>query len=363
MLLPHQKDYSSFQEGAQRLKTAMSGIPDRVPVYAQLHEFAMRELGVPADEFYTTPEIITPGSLEITERYGIDVSYMDYDVYNIEAEALGQKVIFDDNHMPDVDRTAPLITGPGDLSKIRRPDFDTQGRFPIVIELQALYEKLTGIPATLQFTAPFSLAANLRGIEPLIMDIYRDPDFARGLFEALVDEVLAPWILYQKKHFPKTTRITGADATASLPIVNLPILEEWIVPYILRLREICGPEVYVPNWVGERYLKDPEKLLKLKLQVCPDFLEGQDPDVEALGPLVFKDYAQKQGVPLILGLGAGFLATSAPEQVSDRVRHYVEAGGQDGRFALLLCNLGASTPPENVKAAVDAINTYGCYNQ
>ena len=97
------------------------------------------------------------------------------------------------------------------------------------------------------------------------MDIYRRPDFARGLFEALVDEVLAPWILFQKDRFPDATSINGADATASIPILNLNILEEWVVPYILRLREICGPQVYVPNWVGEQYLKDSAQLLKLKL--------------------------------------------------------------------------------------------------
>jgi hypothetical protein len=46
---------------------------------------AMQELGVPANKFYTSPEIITSGSLEITERYGIDVGIVDYDVYNNES--------------------------------------------------------------------------------------------------------------------------------------------------------------------------------------------------------------------------------------------------------------------------------------
>jgi len=289
-------DYSSFQEGDRRFDAAMEGIPDRVPVYAQLHEFVMQELGVSAQVFYTTPEILVPGSLEIIERYAIDIAYVDYDVYNIEAEALGQKIVFGDDHMPDVDRSAPLITGPDDLGKIKTPDFDSAGRCPMVIEMQALFEKLTGIAPSLQFAAPFSLAANIRGIENLIMDILMNPDFARGLFDAIVEEVLAPWILYQRKHFPNATNIGGSDATASLPILNLPMLKEWVVPYILRLRELCGPEVYVPNWVGEKHLKNPEEMLALKLQVSPDFLEGQDPDVAALGPALYKEYAEAHGI-------------------------------------------------------------------
>lgn len=356
------KDYSSFQEGAKRFDDAMKGIPDRVPVYAQMHEFAMKELGIQANTFYTTPEILTSATLEIAERYRIDVGFLDYDVYNIEVEALGQKVLFFEDHMPDVDRTAPLIAGPEDLDKIRTPDFDTAGRFSQVIEMHAIYEKLTGVAPSLQYCAPFSMAANIRGIENLIFDILLNPDFARGLFDAIVEEVLAPWILYQKKHFPLATSISGSDAFASLPTLNMEILEEWVVPYILRLREICGSDVYVPNWVGEKLLKKPENMLALKLQVSPGFLEGQDPDVAALGPAFYKTYAEEHDVPLVLGVGASFMASSTPEEIRQRVKNYVEVGGENGCFALYLCNLGATTPVENVKAAIEAVHAYGHYN-
>ena len=303
-------DYYSFQEGAQRLDEAMKGIPDRVPVYAQMHEFAMHELGIPAKTFYTTPEILTLATLEIAERYGFDVGFVDYDVYNIEAEALGQKVVFFEKHVPDVDRSTPLITGPVDLDKIKTPDFDTAGRFAKVIEMQSIYVKLTGLRPSLQFCAPFSMAANIRGVENLIMDMLMNPDFARGLFEAIVEEVLAPWILYQKKHFPNAASIAGADAMGSLPILNLEILEEWVVPYILRLREICGPEVHVSNWVGERFLEKPEEMLALKLQVSPEFLEGQDPDVDTIGPAFYKEFAKKHDRTLSSRSGSGLPGSS-----------------------------------------------------
>ena len=88
------------------------------------------------------------------------------------------------------------------------------------------------------------------------------------------------------------------------------IINDWIIPYVLRLRYLCGPQVYVPNWVGESHLKNPAEMLDLKRQVCPGFVEGQDPDVEKLGPEFYKKYAEKQGLPLILGVGAVFLATA-----------------------------------------------------
>lgn len=360
MMNPH-KDYSSFQEGAKRFETAMKGVPDRVPVYAQMHEFVMKELGVRAREFYTSPELLATGTLEIFQKYGFDVPFLDFDAYNIEAEALGQKIVYSDKNMPDVDRSKPLIRDRNDLRKIKTPVFDSDGRFPHIIEMYSIFQKLTGVAPALEFCAPFSLAGNIRGIEPLLNDIYEAPDFARDLFDRLTEDVIAPWIHYLKRYFPNSKSICGSDATASVPIVSPKILEQWVIPYILRLRELCGPEVYVPNWVGERFLRDPENMLDLKLRVCPEFLEGQDPDVETLGPALYKEYAEKHGVPLILGVGASFLALSPAREVADRVRSYVEIGGKNGRFALYLCNLGATTPPENVKAAVDATGRYGTY--
>ena len=358
-----QPDFSSFQQGARRFETAMTGIADRVPVCAQMHEFAMKEIGAKPLDFYTTPEMLVTGTLEVQQKYGIDVPVLDYDVYNIEAEAIGQEIIFSDDHMPDVDRTKPLIRDRDDLKKIRTPDFDAEGRFVQVIEMNRLFRQVIGgqIEVALSFCAPFSLAANIRGIEQLIMDMYTDPSFARSLFDGVVEDLLAPWILRLKKEFPDATAICGNDATSSIPIVNLDILSEWVVPYVLRLREICGPEIYVPNWVGEHNLKDPEEMLDIKRQVCPGFVEGQDPDVENLGPGLYKGYAEKHDLPLILGVGAGFLALSSPQQVGQRVKHYIEVGGKNGRFALYLCNLGATTPPENVNAAIEAVRNFGTY--
>jgi uroporphyrinogen-III decarboxylase len=358
------KEFTSFQEGIRRYQNALNDIPDRIPVCAQLHEFAMQEIGAGAKEFYTDAELLTTATLAIHEKYGIDVPNLDYDVYNIEVEAIGQAMKYSETDMPDVDRTRPLIRDRDDLKKIRTPDFDSQGRFVQVIEMSHIFRKLIGgaTEPMLNFCAPFSLAANIRGFEQLIMDLYSDPGFARTLFDRITEELLVPWILRLKKEFPLARSICGSDATGSLPLVDLDILKEWIIPYILRLRELCGPEVYVPNWVGESYLKDPEEMFDLKRQVCPEFVEGQDPDVEKLGPEFYKKYAARHNLPLVLGIGAVFLATATPAEVAGRVKSYIEAGGKKGRLIIYLCNLGATTPPANVTAAVEAVRQYGAYN-
>ena len=51
---------SFFQEGEKRYESAMAGVPDRVPVAAQMHEFAMKEGRYNAREFYTDARIFVP---------------------------------------------------------------------------------------------------------------------------------------------------------------------------------------------------------------------------------------------------------------------------------------------------------------
>jgi uroporphyrinogen-III decarboxylase len=319
-----------------------------------MHEFVAEQRGIPRREFFTTPEIMVPAILEVQAEYGLDVASVTFDVYNIEAEGLGQGVVWSDAFMPDVDRAKMLIRDRGDLSRVRTPDFDSAGSFSRVIRMHALFRKLTGIEPPLSFCAPFSLAANIRGIEPLLLDIHDDPEFARHLFDRITEEVLAPWIRYQRKYFPHATKVNGVDATACPPILTIPLLKQWVIPHILRLRELCGSDVYVANWVGERYLANPEHMLDLKRMVGPGSLLGQDPDVEKLGPAFYKQYAARHNLPLVLGVGAGFLAQATPAAIAARVRHYVEVGGRGGRFALYLCNVGGSTPPENLRAAIRA---------
>ena len=349
--------YPAFQAGADLMGQALAGVSRRIPVYAQMHEFVAAQAGIPAERFYSDASVMVPAMLQAQADAGLDVANITYDIYNIEAEALGQKLLLSETGMLEIDRSAPLIRDRADLACIRTPDFARSGRFTAVLDRYAVFHKLTGLQPTLGFCGPFTLAANLRGIEQLLIDIYADPDFAASLLERLTNEVLAPWIEYQKQRFPLAKSISGADAIASPPIVNLQILREWGLPSVRRLQQICGRGVYVGNWVGERLLAEPQTMLDLKLEPCGRWIQGQDPDADVLGPEYYKAYATGRDVPLILGVGAGFMATSTPAQVAQRVRRYARAGARGGRFALYLCNIGATTPPANLRAAVETAHS------
>lgn len=355
-------DNTFLQEGARRQADTNNGIPDRVPVVAQLPEFARKELGLDPREFYARPRLLATGTLEIMEKYKIDGPYLDFDVYNIEPEGLGMEVVWSDETLPDLNYANPIVCDEDDLKKIKTPDFEIRGRFTHVLETYRLYQKVSGgVLPPFRCSAPFTLAANIRGTSSLLMDIYMKPYFVRELLDRVTEEVLAPWLLWVKKELPDLKEIGADDALGSLPIVSPDIIRDWIVPYVLKLRELVGPEVYVPNWVGERYLSNPKSLLDMKRQVCPNFIRAQDPDVAKLGPEFFKEYTQTHNINLCLGVGASFLDSSTVQEVEERLKYYVEVGGQGGRLTIYLCALSANTDTENVRAAVRAVRMYGTY--
>lgn len=200
-------NYTFLQEGAQRQEAANKGIPDRVPVIAQMPEFARKELGLGPREFYSSSELIAAGTLEIMERYGIDGPYLDFDVYNIEPEGLGMEVLWSDESLPDLNYGKPLIIDENDLEKIKTPNFDSVGRFSHVLEMYRQYEKLTGgVLPPFRCSAPFTLAANLRGASNLLIEISMKPDFIRDLLDRITEQVLAPWLLRVKKRISQFKR-------------------------------------------------------------------------------------------------------------------------------------------------------------
>jgi uroporphyrinogen decarboxylase len=350
-----------FTAGFDRLGRASGGISDRVPVTAQMHEFAMAWTGADGFRFYRDPQMLVSGIISMAADFGFDVPCIGYDVYNIELESLGQPLVFGERASPVADPSAILVQEPEDLSRLAAPEGGTAARMPFVLEVQRLYQEGTGHPPTIQFCAPFSLASLVRGYAGLIQDVYTQPGFAHDLLRFLTEEVIAPWIRVQKETFPGSTLALGADALCSPPMTNRAIIEEFSIPYILRLRELCPVPIAVVNWWGDSCYQPLEEFLELKRRVCVNVIRAQDPDVARLGARVFKEFAVRHGLTLELGVGDSIINTGPVHEIRERIRRYIEEAAPGGRLILYLASLNADTPPAHVRAALDAAREFGVY--
>jgi len=64
----------------------------------------------------------------------------------------------------------------------------------------------------------------------------KNPEFAHDLFTFLVDEILLSYLSVQKDYCGITMGL-GSDAWAAFPNLSPQLLEEWVVPYVVRLRD------------------------------------------------------------------------------------------------------------------------------
>ncbi|MBU2550643.1 MAG: hypothetical protein KKB20_19700 [Proteobacteria bacterium] len=331
-----------------------------VAILAQCNDHPARLAGIPAPRFFTDAEVFARTQVLVQAYYGFDVLVAPWDVYNIEAEALGQKLVYHDQGIPDAVRNEPLIRTQADLDRLRPPDPYRDGRMPWVHQVIKRFAELTGRPARAYFCAPFSLAVNIRGYENLLEDIYDSPEFVHRLFTFLCDEVLAPYIqsIRDVSGYPDLPA-DGNDAWASPPMISPDMVDEFVVAYTLRLREKAGTRVVTRgNW-GDSHCRDLERFLDQKLECSPGFLGVLDPDLHAIGAERIKAFADKRRVHVTAGIDARLLREGPVEAIVDRVKQYIDAMARDGRGVVMLNQIPAETPPEHIHAAVAACRAYG----
>ncbi|MCP3956040.1 MAG: hypothetical protein GY697_28075, partial [Desulfobacterales bacterium] len=298
--------------------------------------------------------------LLVSEYYRVDGPINFWDVYNVEAEAMGQKVIYVPGGLPDVDRTDHLIKTPADLDRLTPPDPNKSGRLPWLQQVNKYYLEMTGNLERVYFTAPFSLAANIRGYENLVGDMFTRPDFVHRLFTFLCDDVLVPHIETMRNEVGLPDLILdGRDAWASPPMITLDMMDEYVVAYAKRLRAKLGDNLITRgNW-GDAKSRDPERFFMQKLQCCPGVLSVLDPDLYEVGPDRVKEYADKNDVSIAAGVDATLLKNGPVGAIVDRIKFYIDKLARGGRCMIHLNQIPADTRSEHIHAAVAACHTYG----
>ncbi len=347
-----------FSEGINRLSTAMTTGGGEVPFIAQMHEFSMRESGIPGDEFYTDAKKFVRGVCETAERFRFDTPSFIWDVYNVEAEALGCKFVTFKDMAPAIDNVDPLVKTEADLAKLKAPDPYSSGRMPMVFEIMQEIKFQTGMAPLPCYCAPFTLASHVMTFENLIIQIRENPAFVHKVMAFLVDEVIAPYMNALLKEFPDAPVADGSDAVASLPFITRDMLEEFALHYLERLQGQTIRPAICDNWWGDSYATDLHGFWEQKLRATPGYLKVQDPDLFKVGVDPVIEYAKANDLPVVLGVDNNVFQNGPKEKIEMRVHEYMEAVELIGKGAVYLCSLSAVTPAENVQIAIDAAHRF-----
>ena len=347
-----------FSAGQARLDTAMTSGVTEVPFIAQMHEFAMRESGIPGDEFYTDAKKFVRGISETAEKFEFDTPSFIWDVYNVEAQALGCNFVTFKDMAPAIENADPLIGCEADLARLAAPDPYSSGRMPMVFEILQESKSQAGMIPLPCYCAPFTLASHAMTFENLIVQIKENPAFVHKVMTFLVDEVIAPYVNALLKEFPDAPLADGSDAVASLPFITQDMLDEFALGYIERLQKQTIRPAICDNWWGDSYTRDLHGFWRQKLRATPDYLKVQDPDLFKIGVQPVIDYAKQHDLPVVLGVDNNVFQNGPKEEIEMRIHEYMEAVEEVGKGAVYLCSLSAVTPAENVRIAIAAAHRF-----
>ena len=170
---------------------------DEVHATASVHMLALAILhdiyGIRAAEYYKTdPYRYVRANLTVSRLLGVKKLYITWALYAFSCEVLGQKMMYPDKFPPGSDPDHALINK-DNCFELETPDFNS-GIPKIIDDILRVTEELTGMEPLLQISAPYSLAADIYGQEPLLADVLHDPDHVNKLLDHLADKVLVPWI-------------------------------------------------------------------------------------------------------------------------------------------------------------------------
>jgi len=179
--------------------------PDRVNSTASVHMLALEVLhdlyGVESWDYYNTdPYRYVRTNLAVSRLLGVNKYYNTWALYAFTCEPLGQIMMYPDKFPPGADPDVTLINR-DNWHQLETPDF-TKGVPKAIDDILRVVEELTGMPPLLNISAPYSLAADIYGQEPLLADVVNDPDNVNALLDHLGDKVLGPWMDHHFETFP-----------------------------------------------------------------------------------------------------------------------------------------------------------------
>ena len=152
---------------------------DRIPFCPAIYEHKGFLIGKTPSEICRDADLLVDGLLAEYERYKPDFLTVGIDVYNVEAEALGCKIVYFDDS-PDVPGVEEYpVKTPEEFDKLTVPNPKTDGRMPLYLEAAKRLKEKVGDEIIVRgaITGPFSLASELIGAENFIVMTMQDPQF------------------------------------------------------------------------------------------------------------------------------------------------------------------------------------------
>ncbi|HZT33651.1 MAG TPA: uroporphyrinogen decarboxylase family protein [Bryobacteraceae bacterium] len=213
--------------GRERILAMLAGRPvDRLPLMPITMMFAARQIGVRYREYVTDYRALAEAQMRTAETFGFDYVSCISDPAREPAD-LGAAIEWFDDQPPAIDDKQALLADKRALACLKPPDPLSGGRMHDRVCAAALLARRSAGQLLVEgwVEGPCAEAADLRGINTLMLDFFDDPPFVRDLFAFAVEMEL---------RFAKAQVEAGADligvGDAAASLVGPAFYQEFVWP-------------------------------------------------------------------------------------------------------------------------------------
>lgn len=192
----------------------------------------------------------TFGSWNIVDHINAEISL--YFGPPFDTSMFGVEPVFAKNKDP-VNGKAILKT-PEDLDALQYPDFYTSGMMPLAHEFYEYITKRVKGKLEVAFPrfimGPWGIAWALRGLENLLIDTFRRPDFVHKLM-SFITESRIRWEKERESYLGSKTHHPHVDSDeVDCGVISPRIYKDFILPYEKRLADFYGGEIFYYHSCG-----------------------------------------------------------------------------------------------------------------
>jgi len=223
----------------ERVLAMLEGRPvDSLPAMPITMMFAADQIGAKYFDYATDYRVLAEAQICVAGRFDIDHVSAISDP-GCEASAVGAALKFFPDQPPAIDEENALLKDKTGLASLKIPDPASAGRMHNRAQAVKLMKERVSNDKVVEgwIEGPCAEAADLRGINSLMLDFYDDPAFIRDLFEFVVEMEL---------RFARFQVEAGADligiGDAAASLVGPRFYDELVWPYEKKLVDALHAE-------------------------------------------------------------------------------------------------------------------------